>query len=304
MDCPSIAILTKTVTFHEHTALGSGPPVDTDALPTYKVYEDETQTAILSGTMAKQDDAGTTGFYSETLNISAANGFESYKTYNVRAVAAIGGVALQDGASFQCFTVEAGQYLVDGAIGNAEVLAVVNARLARDDESCTTQLRGVLKALTGAMDLLENDEDGVLAAEADSVSLPTDYKSLISVTIGDEPLGKIDYVRDYLARDENAAAGEPEGYCVWNGEILFDKVADQEYTAAIHYRRFHPGDVSEILLPDEWRFAIYHLTTAAVLGDLGLFDKAKYWDGKGAAEVERLRPTEHSEPRFVGYTDI
>ena len=56
---------------------------DADDSPTYRIYEDETVTAILSGCLAKLDDGNTTGFYTEKVDCSASNGFESSKTYTV-----------------------------------------------------------------------------------------------------------------------------------------------------------------------------------------------------------------------------
>src|SRR3990170_8703456 len=72
---------------------GSSGAVDADSVPSYRVYEDETGTAILTGSMAKLDDAGTTGFYSEQLTLSAANGLEKGKSYNVIMCAAVSSIS-------------------------------------------------------------------------------------------------------------------------------------------------------------------------------------------------------------------
>ncbi|MCK5488062.1 MAG: hypothetical protein KAI86_17705, partial [Desulfobacterales bacterium] len=77
---------------------------DADAVPTYRVYEDETGTPILTGSTAKLDDAGTTGYYSEQITLSAANGLEKGKTYTIRMSATVGGVA---GAMSHTFQIEA-----------------------------------------------------------------------------------------------------------------------------------------------------------------------------------------------------
>ena len=61
----------------------TGVLTDADAVPTYRIYEDETGAAILNGNMAKLDDASTTGFYTERVECSAANGFEDGKSYTV-----------------------------------------------------------------------------------------------------------------------------------------------------------------------------------------------------------------------------
>lgn len=94
MGCPDEAILGQNLTFTAQVTDTSGAPSDAAALPTYSVYEDETGTAILTGTMAKLDDAGTTGFYSEQIGVTTANGFELWKTYIVRATATVGGTAV------------------------------------------------------------------------------------------------------------------------------------------------------------------------------------------------------------------
>lgn len=81
------------VTFacNTHTP-STGAATDADAVPSYRVYEDETGTAILTGNMAKLDDANTVGFYSEQITLSAANGFEKGKSYSIYISATVGGV--------------------------------------------------------------------------------------------------------------------------------------------------------------------------------------------------------------------
>lgn len=75
----------------------TGVLTDADAAPTYRIYEDETAAAILTGTMAKLDDANTTGFYTERVACTAANGFEQGKSYSVYIEATVdldtGGIA-------------------------------------------------------------------------------------------------------------------------------------------------------------------------------------------------------------------
>lgn len=71
----------------------TGAAADASSPPAYEVYENETGTAILSGNMALLNDAETTGFYSESITLSAANGFEVDKCYCVRATATVNSVA-------------------------------------------------------------------------------------------------------------------------------------------------------------------------------------------------------------------
>lgn len=84
MGCPSDVYLEDNLVFSICTHdPDTGILTDADALPSYRVYEDETAIAILTGTMAKLDDANTTGFYTESIACTAANGFESGKTYTI-----------------------------------------------------------------------------------------------------------------------------------------------------------------------------------------------------------------------------
>ncbi|MGD8238256.1 MAG: hypothetical protein PVH68_06885 [Armatimonadota bacterium] len=90
MGCPSdVKIgddLVFTITTHDPD---TGVVTDADSAPAYRVYEEETGTAILTGTMAKLDDANTTGFYSESIACTSANGFEDGKTYSVYVEATV-----------------------------------------------------------------------------------------------------------------------------------------------------------------------------------------------------------------------
>jgi len=92
-----------TFTCNTHTP-ATGAVTDADTVPTYRVYEDETGTPILTGSTAKLDDAGTTGYYSEQITLSAANGLEKGKTYTIRVSATVGGVT---GAMSHTFQIEA-----------------------------------------------------------------------------------------------------------------------------------------------------------------------------------------------------
>src|SRR3990172_1404726 len=80
---------------------GAAGATDADSVPSYRVYEDETGAAILTGSMAKLDDAGTTGFYSEQVTLSAANGLEKGKSYNVIICATVSSTTYCTTETFQ-----------------------------------------------------------------------------------------------------------------------------------------------------------------------------------------------------------
>ena len=102
MSCPNYGILGKYLTFTVQVKDGTGAPVDADALPTYKIYEEETTAEIDSGTMALFDDVNTVGFYSERIPITTAIGYEGFKSYTIRIETAVGGVDIAKPFSFIC----------------------------------------------------------------------------------------------------------------------------------------------------------------------------------------------------------
>lgn len=78
--------LTFTACTHDDT----GAAADADAVPSYAIYENETAAPIVSGNMAQL--GAVTGFYTERVQLTAANGFETGKCYAVRVEAVMGGV--------------------------------------------------------------------------------------------------------------------------------------------------------------------------------------------------------------------
>ena len=90
MGCQSNVLLEANLTFSICTHdPDTGVLTDADVAPAYRVYEDETATPILTGTMAKHDDANTTGFYTELIACTTANGFEINKSYNIYIAATV-----------------------------------------------------------------------------------------------------------------------------------------------------------------------------------------------------------------------
>jgi hypothetical protein len=90
--------LTFSITTHDPE---TGILTDADAPPTYRIYEDESgqvyPAGAALGNMAKLDDANTTGFYTELVACTTANGFEDGKSYTIYIEATVdtflGGIA-------------------------------------------------------------------------------------------------------------------------------------------------------------------------------------------------------------------
>ena len=104
MGCQSHVVLADNLTFSicTHDA-DTGALTDTSAPPAYRVYEDETAVPILTGTMAVLDTVNTTGFYTEQIACTVANGFELGKSYTIYIEATVDGVV---GGIAYAFTVD------------------------------------------------------------------------------------------------------------------------------------------------------------------------------------------------------
>ena len=90
MGCQSEVEIGKNLTFSICTHdPDTGVLTDADAAPTYRIYEDETAAAILNGTMAILDNVNTTGFYTELVACTAANGFEDDRSYTIYIAATV-----------------------------------------------------------------------------------------------------------------------------------------------------------------------------------------------------------------------
>ena len=92
MGCQSQVAIGNHLTFSICTHdPDTGELAPTDAVPEYRLYEDETAVPILTGTMTALDPVNTTGFYTERIECSEANGFESGKSYTIYIVATVDG---------------------------------------------------------------------------------------------------------------------------------------------------------------------------------------------------------------------
>lgn len=122
-----------------HTA-ATGAATDADAVPAYRVYEDETGTPILTGTMALLDSTNTAGFYSEQITLSAANGFEVGKCYTIYISATVASVVGTMSYTFQ----------VEAALATASALDTVDNFL--DTEIADIQARLPAALVSGRID--------------------------------------------------------------------------------------------------------------------------------------------------------
>lgn len=165
-------LLTFGVTTHR---FDTGTLTDADAVPAYRVYEDETGTAILTGNMAKLDDANTTGLYSEQITLSAANGFEVGKTYTVYVTATVNSVVGGDNGAFK----------VVAPYALASALVTVSGKIDTIDDFLDTEVASILAAVDTEVAAIKTVTDQLVAAHAEPAGVPA---------ANETPLDKIGYV--------------------------------------------------------------------------------------------------------------
>ena len=84
MSCQTKVGLEDSITFSICTHdPDTGVLTDADALPSFRVYEDETAAPVAGGSMAKLDDANSTGLYASKIACTSRNGYNVSKTYTI-----------------------------------------------------------------------------------------------------------------------------------------------------------------------------------------------------------------------------
>ena len=157
MSCPTTCILGENLTFTVQAQTSTGAPADAAGSVAYSVYEDETSTAILTGTMAKL--ASQTGFYSEQIGCTAANGFEQFKSYAVRITATVSAISVAKTYSFLCVGAGDTPSATTGALTTTALVKNYLGITSTDDDT----LIGYL--VSRATDDIENYCDRVLRSD-------------------------------------------------------------------------------------------------------------------------------------------
>lgn len=157
--------LTWSVTTHVAT---TGAANDADANPSFRVYEDQVSTPLLTGSMALLDDANTTGLYSKRVQITAASGFEVGKDYNILTKATVNSVS---GNKTDFFGVKSGVVVVgtnndktgySGVVTNNVVVGTNLDKTAYNVTSGTLNYVGTANVVVGSVVLTANTIDDIL----------------------------------------------------------------------------------------------------------------------------------------------
>jgi hypothetical protein len=143
-----------TFPVNTHTP-STGAATDADAVPTYRVYEDDTGTPIENGSLAKLDDANTTGFYVLRIQLDAGTGYEVGKSYTIYISATVGAIVGTLSHNFQIPALHADwinggrlDLLIDAI--TAHLVAMKGAGFATGDDSLKAiRTRGDIAWITG-----------------------------------------------------------------------------------------------------------------------------------------------------------
>lgn len=198
------------LTFPANTHNAStGAAADADAVPAYRIYEDETATPIVTGNMALLDSSNTAGFYSEQVQLTAASGFEKGKSYTIYISAAVSSVT---GTMSHTFQIE------------AEVDA--NTVSATNVSSNVVQISGDGTAADNA----ESFFDGTGYAGTNNV-IPTVTAITNGVTLADDAITSAKIADDAIAT-EHIATGAISADSFAAGAITATVIANNAIDAA------------------------------------------------------------------------
>jgi hypothetical protein len=166
MGCPAQVELGQTLVFSVCTHdPDTGVLTDAAAVPPYRVYEAETAVPILTGDMAKLDDVNTTGFYTEAIACTTANGFEDKKSYTVYIEATVDGETGGIAYGFNVFSLDS---IADALLKRD--MSAVTGEAARSPLNALRFLRNKWTIVGAALSVKKEDD----AAEAWASTLTTD----------------------------------------------------------------------------------------------------------------------------------
>ena len=222
----------------------TGAAIDADSTPTAEVFEDATDTAILSPTITKR--TGKTGNYRVPVACTAANGFEVGKSYNVIVSATVGAVAAK--ASILTFQVRA--VAVAGASqASVDAIAAKTANLPSDPADAS-DIAAAFSSLNTKVDGVKVKTDNLPTDPADASIIADQFTSLD---------GKINTVAGYIDTEVAAIKAKTDQMTFSGGKI------DANATLAIT-----AGDLTAIadsILKRDWTSvsgeAVYSLLNAA-----------------------------------------
>jgi hypothetical protein len=194
--------------------IATGVGCDADAAPTFSVFEEDTDTAIVTGTMTKR--TALTGNYRGTFTASTANGFEVGKFYIIVVAGTVGGIV--DKEVISSFRVSLTEVVVGSApvdlatwLGTAPLVLEDQQVQAVVPATQQTYLAGVLKTAIPA-ESMEGRDAAALGKLLD-VATPVLTAASVNQTIDNPTAASIAAL--ILATPANKLATDASGYVTY-----------------------------------------------------------------------------------------
>jgi hypothetical protein len=194
--------------------IATGVGCDADAAPTFSVFEEDTDTAIVTGTMTKR--TALTGDYRGTFTASTANGFEVGKFYIIVVAGTVGGIV--DKEVISSFRVSLTEVVVGSApvdlatwLGTAPLVLEDQQVQAVVPATQQTYLAGVLKTAIPA-ESMEGRDAAALGKLLD-VATPVLTAASVNQTIDNPTAASIAAL--ILATPANKLVTDASGYVTY-----------------------------------------------------------------------------------------
>lgn len=195
------------------------------------------------------------------------------------------------------------------AIAKATLLTFVNNQLNRSETDIDEQIILILGDLLIFNFLEAQDTSLTLSDGSTSFTLPTNYKSLISIVLNDgsvdlEPLlpmpGGYKGYRDAMDSVVSGDESRPKFYAIFNGKCYVYPTADQAYTITFDYYKYNALDADNIEYGDEFtnlfKFgAAYYLAMKRSLSRY-----IAIWQPTYQNQITLMSLAHPGQPRFAG----
>ena len=195
----------------------TGVATDAASVPTYRIYEDETTSAILSGSTAKIDDGNTTGFYTERVQLTAANGLEKGKSYTIYIAATVDSDAGTMSHNFQ-IEAEVDSNIVSASNVSANIEQVggdaitdnndgrleVNIEEIDDDENAALAMEYIYDGRYNRAGTAQSGGADTIQLAATASATDDYYNESLLVIVGGTGIGQARMISDYVGGSTNA----------------------------------------------------------------------------------------------------
>jgi len=190
-------------------------------------------------------------------------------------------------------------------ITKAEVLSVVNARLARGETSIDIELRNILYDISTRENFLGKEATRDTVVDQYVYSLPDNFKDMNTLRLNDTALLKrITFENLQKTYIDITSSGEPEYYALKNNYLWLDIKPNAVFTMRLWYSIYHPDDVESIEFAEQFREAI----NEGVI--MKICEKYEDWEGvKGhlplyEREIQKRIDSVERTMYFQKYNDI